>query len=166
MERLLKWIEPPIHVLMWAGILAGLLMMLHVTADASGRTFFNHPLPGTTEIVSAYYMVAAAYLPWAWVARNDGHIQVNLFTRFASPAFNAWLDIVVKCATVAYLALFTWQTFVRAMQQTRAGEVWQAGSGFVEIWQSRWLLPLAGAMMLLYLVLRVGADLAGQIRRR
>jgi hypothetical protein len=52
------------------------------------------------------------------------------------------------------------------MQQTRAGEVWQAGSGFVEIWQSRWLLPLAGAMMLLYLVLRVGADLAGQIRRR
>jgi len=55
-------------------------MMLHVTIDVAGRTIFNHPFEGTTEIVSAYYMVVAAYLPWAWVTRHNGHLNVDLFT--------------------------------------------------------------------------------------
>ena len=74
MERMLNWLEAPIRLMLWASLLAGFLMMMHVTVDAAGRTLFNHPFAGTTEIVSAYYMVAVAYLPWAWIARNDQHI--------------------------------------------------------------------------------------------
>ena len=41
------------------------------------------------------------------------------------------------------------------MRQTRAGEVWHAGTMYLPVWPSRWVLPLAGGLMMLYLVLRV-----------
>lgn len=164
MQKLLEWIEVPIHVLMWLGMLAGSLMMVHVTVDVAGRTLLNHPLPGTTEIVSAYYMVAVAYLPWAYVARRDGHITVDLFTQFASERFRRRLDIAVEVLTIAYVSLFSWEAAVRALHQFRADEVWEAAGGFIPVWPSRCLLPLAGGLMAFYLLLRVAADLRQALR--
>ena len=45
-------------------------MMLHVSADVTGRYLLRRPIDGTTEIVSAYYMVIVAYLPWAYLAQE------------------------------------------------------------------------------------------------
>lgn len=165
MDRLLKWLEIPIHLLMWLGLLAGALMMAHVTADVTGRTVFNRPFEGTTEIVSGIYMVTMAYLPWAWIARNNGHIKVDLFASFAPPRVVEWLEILVKIVTLVYVALFAWRSGVRAVQQTALGEVWLAGTGYLPVWPSRWVLPVAGFMMALYLFVRVAADLAALTRR-
>ena len=158
LKDLLRWLEVPINLMLWASLAAGTLMMLHVSADVTGRTVFNHPLPGTTEIVAAYYMVVAAFLPWGWIARNDLHIRADLFLRVGSKGFQFWLEIAVKMLTAVYVSVFTYQTCIRALQQTRAGEVWEAGGTFILVWPSRWLLPLAGALMLIYLVLRVADD--------
>lgn len=166
MDRLLKWLELPINMLLWLGLLAGLLMMLHVTVDVAGRTLFNHPLEGTTEIVSAYYMVAAAYLPWAWVTSNNGHLGVDLFTLRMPKRFVVWLEIAVRILTLLYVSVFTWRTFLRAVEQTRAGEVWQAGTTHLPVWPSRWALPVAGFFMALYLVARVISDIATAPRPR
>jgi TRAP-type C4-dicarboxylate transport system permease small subunit len=165
MDRLLKWLEGPIQVLMWLGIVAGFLMMIHTAIDVAGRTIFNHPLPGTTEVVSAYYMVAVAYLPWAWVALNNGHITVELFTRRASPRVIFWLDVMAKVLTIVYVSVFTWQTEYMAVQQTRGGEAWEAASSFLPVWPSRWLLPIAGFLMTAYLVLRVIKDVGDRLHR-
>ena len=164
-EKLLKKFDVPIDFMLWLAVAAGFLMMMHTSVDVFGRTVLNRPLPGTTEIVSAYYMVAASYLPWAWIARGNSHIMVELFTRSAPRWFNEWLDIFVKVATGAYVSVFTWQTGVRAIQQTGAGEVWQAAEYFIPVWPSRWMLPIAGALMVLYLVLRVIADIARAVQR-
>lgn len=164
-DGLLKRLEVPIRLLLWLALVAGFLMMMHVSIDVAGRTLFNRPFAGTTEIVSAYYMVAAAYLPWAWLARNDDHIMVELFTQAASRKFNEWLDILVKIVTIAYVSLFTWQTCVRAIEQTRAGEVWEAAGRFIPVWPSRWMLPIAGGSMVLYLILRVVSDAVRAARR-
>ncbi len=162
MDRALRWLAIPIHAVMWVGLVAGFLMMTHVTADVTGRTVFNHPFSGTTEIVSAYYMVAVAYLPWAWIASRDAHIRVELFTRFCSPRTIAWIDTIVQVITAVYVGFFTWETWIRAGEQMAANESWQAGSAYIPIWPSRWLLPVAGALMVAYLVLRVIRD----VRRR
>jgi len=159
-DRLLKWIEIPIHILLWISLAAGFLMMIHVTVDVTGRTVFNHPFAGTTEIVSGWYMVAVAYLPWAYIARNDGHITVDLLSRLISPRATEISDMLIKLLTAAWVGLFAYQTSIRAIQQTRAGEVWEAAGGFILIWPSRWLLPIAGGLMALYLVLRIISDLA------
>lgn len=159
MERLLKWLEIPIHLTLWLGMVAAFMMMAHVTADVTGRSFLNRPIDGTTELVAVYYMVAVAYLPWAWIARNDGHIKVELFMSFAPPRIVWWVELFVKTLTALYVALFAWRTAERAMQQTELGEVWLAGTRYVPVWPSRWLLPIAGFLMCLYLVLRIASDL-------
>ena len=61
--------------------------------DVTGRTVFNHPLTGTTEIVAGWYMVAAAYLPLGlYLAHRQPHLG-RYVQRIASPRFVAWLEI-------------------------------------------------------------------------
>jgi TRAP-type C4-dicarboxylate transport system permease small subunit len=162
-DRLMKWLEIPINIMLWIGLLAGFLMMMHVAADVTGRTVFNRPLHGTTEIVSGWYMVAICYLPWAWIERRDNHIVAGMFENFGTPRFSFWLNVVVKIVTLLYCAVFTWQTWIRAVQQTwgagPAGEVWEAAGGFIPVWPSRWMLPLASGSMGAYLVLRIIRDI-------
>lgn len=165
MERAMRWLEIPMTVVMWVAILAGFLMMAHVSADVVGRTFFNRPFEGTSEIVTYWYMVTAAYLPWMWLARTDGHIKVDLFVRQLPPAVAFWLDVVVKLGLVAYLSLFTWQTWLQAVRQTERGEVQQAGTLYLPVWPTRWLLPLAGGLMALWVVFAV-VDAVGRRMRR
>ncbi len=88
-NRFLRWLDKPIDLLLWLGLIAGVLMMLHVSVDVAGRYLFNHPIEGTTEIVAAYYMVLVAYLPWAWLARDDRHIVAGFFKRIGSPVSTA-----------------------------------------------------------------------------
>jgi TRAP-type C4-dicarboxylate transport system permease small subunit len=159
-NRLLGWLQKPIDALLWLGLAAGFLMMMHVTVDVAGRYLFNRPLEGTTEIVAAYYMVVVAYLPWAWIASRDGHIVAGFFKRIGSARFDFWLEIVVKLATIIYLTAFVYQTTLQAFRQTLAGEVWLAGTKYLPVWPNRWLLPFAAAFMLIYLVLRVVSDIA------
>lgn len=154
MDRLLKWLEWPIQFLLWIALIAGFLMMLHVSADVTGRYFFGRPIEGTTEIVSAYYMVIVAYLPWAYLARNDTHISVDIFTRLMPTAVTFWLDVCVKVLVLVYLSIFIYQTGSQAIGQTRIQEVWQAGTSFLPVWPSRWLPPLAASLMALYLVVK------------
>lgn len=158
-DRLLKWLEWPINVALWVGLIACFLMMIHVSVDVTGRTVFNHPFAGTTEVVSAWYMVMVAYLPWAYLSLNNNHIVAGIFSRIGTPRFSFWVEIGVKLLTAGYLSVFAYQTFFRALQQMRAGEVWEAAGGFILVWPSRWLLPLASGLMILHLVLRVVADI-------
>jgi TRAP-type C4-dicarboxylate transport system permease small subunit len=159
MTRLLALLEKPITLMLWASLAAGVLMMLHVTVDVVGRYVFNRPLDGTTEIVAAYYMVVIAYAPWAWIAARDNHIVAGMFQHIGTPRFDFWLEIVVKIVTALCIAVFTYQTFLQALRQTRAGEVWLAGTMYIPVWWSRWALPLSGGLMVIYLVLRVIRDL-------
>jgi TRAP-type C4-dicarboxylate transport system permease small subunit len=160
-DRLLRRLDIPINLLLWIGLVAGFLMMVHVGIEVVGRTFFNRPLMGTTEIVANWYMVAIAFLPWAWIEQRNNHIVAGMFERIGSPRFNFWLGAVVKVCTLAFIALFTWQSGMRAVEHTVSGEVVEAAGGFIPIWPSRWLLPIAGGSMGLYMALRVVADLAG-----
>jgi len=62
--------------------------------------------------------------------------------------------------TLLYVSVFTWRTLLRAIEQTRAGEVWQAGTRHLPVWPSRWILPVAGFFMALYLLARVIRDVS------
>jgi len=164
MTRLLAWLQKPIDLMLWLALAAGFLMMMHVTIDVASRYLFNRPFEGTTEIVAGYYMVAVAYLPWAWLASHDRHIVAGVFQRIGTPRFDFWLEIAVKLFTTVYVAVFTYQTFLAAVQRMRAGEVWLAGTMYLPIWPTRWLLPVAGAFMAVYLVLRVIDDIARRVQ--
>jgi TRAP-type C4-dicarboxylate transport system permease small subunit len=151
MRRVMRRCEQLADVFLWLSIAAGIAMMLHVVADFTGRFYFNRPFAGTTEIVGGWYMVAIAFLPWAWIAKNDQHIVAGMFQQLGSRRVEHWLE---------FIGLFVWQTTRAAISQTRAGEVLQAANMYVPVWPSRWILPASGALMVVYLVLRIIHDIA------
>jgi len=162
MDRLLHWLEGPIHFFMWVALLGGFLMMGHISLDVAGRALWR-PFAGTTEIVSGYYMILVAYLPWAMIARNDDHIMVDLFTRALPTKAKAWLDISVKIAMIVYVTIFAWQTWLTALKQMASRESLQVGGSYLIVWPSRYVLPMTGLLMAIYLVVRVMRDIRDEI---
>jgi len=49
-ERLLRWLEIPINLLLWIALIAGFLMMIHVGVDVTGRTFPEGFRPGADAL--------------------------------------------------------------------------------------------------------------------
>lgn len=153
MDSLKKWLEYPINALLWIAILAGVAMMMHVSVDVGARFFLNITFGGTNEIVSAFYMVAIAYLPWIWISRNEGHITVDLFTQMMPEGTRRVFDVIAKLGTTIYVGVFTWQTGIEAFVKYAEGEVWETSFGFVPVWPSRFILPVAGFLMTVYVIL-------------
>ena len=158
MRKLEKLLEQPINWLFWLAALVTIVMMLHVVADVIGKQFFNTPIWGTLETVSGYYMVIVVFLPLAYVARTEGHIIVELFTRNLPPRKLARLDGAIGIVTLLFMGLFTWLTGLEAVTRTIQGEVWDIADGNMIIWPSRWVLPIGAAIMTAYVLIRVIKD--------
>ncbi|MCD6074378.1 MAG: hypothetical protein K0Q70_1261 [Rhodospirillales bacterium] len=158
MKALFKGLDRIIVGLTWVALVIGVLMMIHVSADVAGR-FFGKPFPGTNEVVAGYYMILLIFLPWAYVARNDNHICAEMFVRLIPRAAMVWVEICIKILTLFYISIFTWQTWLRAIQQMSRGEALQIVTSYLPVWPSRFALPLAGGLMALYLVLRIISDI-------
>ena len=75
------------------------------------------------------------------------------------------LEMVLKVVTVGYVCVFVWQTFIRAVQQMYRGEALEVGGSYMALWPSRYVLPLAGALMIIYLVVRVIRDFGRAINK-
>lgn len=139
--------------------IAIVLMMLHICVDVAGRYIFNNPVEGTVETVEIYYMVAVVMLPFAYIARGEGHIIVTLFTRGLSPRNIAGLEILVGLLTLAYVAALAWFSGHEAWAKTLLVEVRESGEGMIVAWPTRWLVPLGTGVMVLAVLLRLIEDI-------
>lgn len=153
------WVQRPVNLVTTIAGVIMLLMMLHIVADVAGRMIFNHPLDGTTEIVSGYYMVAVIFFPLAYVAHNDGHIMVELFTRKLAERRLAGLDAVIGAVCLGFVVWFSWESIVTAWISTGRNEQWETSKGLVTIWPSRWFIPLGVVLMGIYMTFRLVADI-------
>lgn len=155
LDRLDRWLDTGSRALLALAALAGLAMMAHVTVDVFFRTALNAPLSGTNQTVAAYYMIAAAFLPIALLARRDEHIAADVFTSSLRPRTRRVFEGVSLVLGLGYMAVFTWQSWLSAMRRYGQNEVLEIPNGFLTVWPSRFLLPLAGAAMFLCLAIRL-----------
>lgn len=142
------------------------LMMLHVTADVIGKYLFTTPVPATFESVEVYYMVALVYLPFAYIARGEGHIFVELFTRGLSTARRRAMDGAVGFLTLIWMCLLAWYAGEEAVTTTLDSELRETAEGFIYIWPSRWFVPLGCGVMGFAVLLRIVQDFRGAIEAR
>lgn len=134
--------------------LALLVMMLHVTADVIGKYLFNAPIPGTAEVVASYYMVAAVFLPLAWVEVSEGSIVVELlYNMFGRRAQLLSLFCATALSAVFYGGL-AWLLWSPAVKAWRIGEIVE-GTWRVVIWPTKFLLPLGLALACVVMLLRL-----------
>lgn len=162
---MIAWLDRAIafarSLLVGLAAIAAAVMMLHITADVFCRYFLDAPFASTIQVVSAYYMVLISAAPLAYVAHHEGHIFVELFTLRLPQRYVMRLDGAVGLILFAYLAVLTWQTGKEALRRTVNGEVWEIAGGYIDVWPSRWLIPVGCAVMGLYVLARALRELSG-----
>lgn len=151
-------IQWSINALTIVGGAVMLMMMSHIVVDVAGRTFFNYPLMGTTEIVAGYYMVAVIFFPLAYVTHHEGHITVELFTRGLPPRRLAGLEAVIGFISLCLLCWFVLETVDAAYESFLENEEWETADDNVTIWPSRWFLPIGLSTMAIYMAVRIVDD--------
>jgi len=131
-------------------------MMVHVTGDVVMKYALNKPIPGTLEIVSAYYMVAGVFLPIAAVELVRAQISVDVLYQYLPRAMQIFCMLLVLVGAFAVYAVLAYTSFGDAMRSWRIREV-MMGNVLVSVWASRFVLPvsfaLAAAVSLYQLVL-------------
>lgn len=137
------------------GGLAIALMMLHITADVTGRYLFNSSLPGTITIVSNYYMVVAVFLPLALAEEEDAHISVEVFTAGLGETGRRIIAIVTLVISLFVCVLFTAKTWEEAVRQMKSGAAVLQGNSTVTIWPSNFLLPIGFGLMVVVLIIKL-----------
>lgn len=149
-ETALSWVT---KLFLGAGTLALLAMAAHVTLDVIARLSLNQPLYGTTEIVSFYYMVATVCLPLAWMELRDEHITVEVLYGPLPTSLRRIVFVFAALVTAAFFSVFAYQTWLDALDATASREV-VMGHAFIEIWPSRYFLPLSFGLLVVATLLR------------
>lgn len=151
LERVLDRIA---NALMVVGGIAVTLMMVHIGADVVGKYFFNYPIPATLEVVAWYYMVAAIFLPVAYIQLHQKHLMVELFTRALPPRAMALLEGLVCVLGFVYVSILVVLTFEGAMVETANGAAHDVTYFDLPVWPSRWFLPAALFVMAVIMALQ------------
>jgi TRAP-type C4-dicarboxylate transport system permease small subunit len=159
MTRLLKALDRIADLLVIAGCAVTLAMMLHVTADVLGKVLFNHPINGTLEVVTYYYMVGCVFLPLAMVQRKRAQIVVEVFTHLLPRRALLYLDGVVSLVSAGFAGLLTYHGALHATAKTQLREVIPSPQLYLEIWPARWFVVLGTGAVTLYLVVQAVRDL-------
>ena len=159
LDRLLERLE---RALLFIAVLAGAAMMFHVAVDVFSRTVLGRPLAGTSTIAARYYMVALAFLPLAFVSRSMGQIEVAVFTDKLRGAPRKVARLFALSLTLVYLGVLTWQAVVSAQRRTASGEFVDLQIAIVQVWPSRWLVPLGCGAILLHVFFRLWREILGE----
>ncbi|MDF1749245.1 MAG: TRAP transporter small permease [Alphaproteobacteria bacterium] len=150
-ERMLSLLA---KLLLIVGTLALVLMAGHVISDVVGRLFFNHPVYGTTEIVSFYYMVGAVCLPLAYMELRDEHITVDVFYQKMPRMMRRVVFIFSILMTALFFGLFAYQSWFDSLRAMSSREI-VMGASLIEIWPSRFFMPISFGLLVLACLLRV-----------
>ena len=145
-------------------VIATIMMMLHVTADVIGRAF-GKPITGTVEIARYYYMSALSFLPLALIARDRGHIVVELFTSWMKRRSRKLLDAAVGVITLLYMCAFSWEAIELAIKKTKLREAQESGIGFIEVWPGRWFVAIGFGLMTIYVLVYIFDDFRSGIKK-
>jgi len=159
-DRVLYWLAKALLV---AGTCALILMAVHVITDVLGRLLFDSPVYATIEIVSFYYMVAAVCLPLAYIEYKDDHITVEILYTPLPLWARRVVFILSMAVTALFFGLFAYQSWHDSLRAMASREVLM-GHAFIEIWPSRFFLPISFGLLVLISILRaIRAMVAPQV---
>ncbi|MFN8682372.1 TRAP transporter small permease [Paracoccus sp. P2] len=140
MDRMEKVLGVLTNALMWLSGICITGMMVHVFLDVLAKAVVQQPLPGTSEIVARYYMLAAVFLPLPLVEMRNSAIVVDLFYDRFGPGFQRICLVLAYIGQVAFFSLLTWRSFWDAVKAFARGE-FVDGQIPITVWPSAFFLP-------------------------
>jgi TRAP-type C4-dicarboxylate transport system permease small subunit len=144
-------------ILNYISVLVIFLMALWVFCDVSGRFFFNHPIPGTTELVKCY-IVTIVFLGIAYTMNQKRHIRTTLIIDRLSPAGKAWCEIIAAVTSMAVFASLSYFSFQEAWASWLVRE-FDGVQVRVPVYPSRFVVVIGSSL----LVIQAALDLISQL---
>ena len=107
-----KWI---CNVLIAVSAIALGIMLFLSVADVIGRSFFLHPIEGTSELVGMLLVITAS-LGLGYCQLVKGNINIDIFTNRFSRRGKSVLNIFSYLMSVAVSVIITWRGLVMMRQ--------------------------------------------------
>lgn len=138
---MLPVIESVERLLMRLGLLSGiatLLITLCVVADVAGRSLFNSPIHGATEM-SELLLVAMVFMGLAAAQQGRQNYAIDMATRHLPQGIQSALELVSYVFCFAVTLGLSWFSTKQAIESFHRGE---AGFGIFPfpIWPARFVL--------------------------
>ncbi|MEO4045193.1 TRAP transporter small permease [Hoeflea sp. CAU 1731] len=127
------------------GAVAVILLMLHVCADVVARNVFVVAIPGTSDIVARYYMIALTFLPLALTEQKLEMISVDLVNSVLPNVFQKLLLRAVALISVGVYGVLGYLTWLTAIKSFHAGTFIMVENTRIFVWPTYFMLPLAFA---------------------
>lgn len=120
-----------------------LAMMVHIALDVVASLLFNSPLVLTSTYVTQYYMIIVAFLPLVAAEYRGGHISVDLFVNYLSPAARRRMRLGVFAFCLLVYLMLAVQGWQQATAKLKTGAFVMEQTSQVVVWPSFFILPLA-----------------------
>lgn len=117
------------------------VMMVHVTANALSRTWFNHPFDNTLEIVQYWYVPLVAFLGFIAAQIRGQHIAADLLYEMLPSKAKRFVLAFVYVLTAVVCSGFAWYGWQEAQHARDIGQT--AGVSDLVAWPTYYLVPLA-----------------------
>ena len=122
MLRIEKSITKTADLFNWAAAAALVGMMLLTCVDVVMRRSFNHPIPGTYEIVGLLGALLISFA-LAYTTAQKGHIAVEFLVQRLSKKIQRVIDAVNQLLGIMLFVIVAWQSVLYAMDLKESGEV-------------------------------------------
>ena len=143
------------------GAAAVLLMMFQIIFDVFLRNFFSRGVPGTTTLVTNYYMIIVAYVPLALAERMDSHIAVEVVSQLLSKRLRQWLIALTWALSGIVSGMVAWALWGEALKSYSYGSFVIEFNVPIATWPGYFALPLGFGLYSLILIYRLACAAVG-----
>ncbi|MGM7668023.1 TRAP transporter small permease subunit [Microbacterium sp. A93] len=140
-----RWVRAFERLGRWGAAIAGVvcaIMAVTILADVAGRYFWNHPITGTLEMVTYWWMPAVALLALGAAEIRNEHIRVTILGEGAAPWLRRIIEIVASGLTFAVIVWMCYLAVLELLHSLEVGEKAQIAPWII-LWPSRLVVVVA-----------------------
>ena len=134
-------------------LIALFAMMILITLDVILNKTINHPIPGTIETTTYYFMVLCVFLSIPYIEKCQSHISADFIVIRFSKRTRSIFDILGKLFTLSFYSLLAYGAVIQAIKSTRRLETVMSNFTFY-IWPARWGVAL-GILFAIFVILMI-----------
>jgi TRAP-type C4-dicarboxylate transport system permease small subunit len=162
-EYLKKVVSPISRVLGDISMVVIVLVTLLVVTDVCLRRLFDAPIMGSHDLSSLAFSIIV-FLPLAWCAINDGHVELNLVVKRLPKTAQLSIEVIIMFITTVILGLMSWQILVQGTKLQVANQ--ETALLEIPVYPFIYLAALGSAVLTLAFLIRFIHSLSIIIEKR
>jgi len=141
------------HAMAWTAAACIIFMMFAICYSVFMRYLWDRPVPWVLEI-SSYLMLYITFLGTAWLQRQEGHVEVDLFLGNAKPRTRAGFKAITYLGGAVVGFILAWKGILVTVDYFRRGVTLM---GILDTPQFLLIaiIPIGGILLLVEFILQI-----------